>query len=382
MRRIGFQMACFAMPAFPVILALTLINQQVLPTLDAAARNRFAQIDSPGGSTSLKLDAAHNPVIAYSSAARLKLAHCANPACSSGTQIRQIDSAVQSGLSLALNQAGNPVITYSGRSGLQIVTCGDPNCSSGNQIVMSVGGSDGLGSSLTFDGSGNPVVSYTGGDGLKLLHCGNATCTSQNSVVSIDTTSGESFGTGLALDEAGNPVVAYSGAGTNPKIKVAHCADPNCSSRTSTAVDDTDTFGGATLVLDKAGNPVISYYHLGRQIAHCGDPNCSSSNVITLLDSGAVFIDQGSIVLDSNGNPVVSYEVQQGHAGRLTIAHCGDANCSTNNVIVQPDASNLNGGSSSLQLDQLGRPVVSYQRSKSITKSFVFLLHCGSASCN
>lgn len=379
MLRIGFRMACFV---FLVILAAILVHQPFLPTLDAAATNRFAQIDAPGGSTSLKLDAAHNPVIAYTSAARLKLAHCANPACSSGTQIHQIDGAVQSSLSLALNQAGNPVITYSGRSGLQIVTCGDPNCSSGNQIVMNVGDSDGLGSSLIFDASGNPVVSYTGGDGLKLLHCGNATCTSQNSVLSIDTTSGESLGTGLALDEAGNPVVAYSGAGTNPKIEVAHCADPNCSSHKITAVDDTNTFGNATLVLDQAGNPVISYYHLGRQIAHCGDPNCTSNNVITLLDSGAVFMDQGSIILDGNGNPVVSYEVQQGRADRLTVVHCGDANCSSNNTFVQPDASNLNGGSSSLQLDQLGRPVVSYQRSKSITNSFVFLLHCGSTTCN
>lgn len=248
---------------------------------------------------------------------------------------------------------------------------------------MSVGGSDGLGSSLTFDASGNPVVSYTGGDGLKLLHCGNPTCTSQNSVVSIDNTSGENLGTGLALDEFGNPVVAYRSAGTSPKIKVAHCADPNCSSRTIKAVDDTDdSLGNATLALDESGNPIVTYYHLGRQIAHCGNPNCSAKNVITLLDAAAVTPDQGSIVLDSHGNPVVSYEVQQGRADRLTIAHCGDANCSAGNTFAYPDLSNLNGPFSSLQLDRQGRPVVSYQRSKSITNSFVFLLHCGSTTCN
>jgi hypothetical protein len=363
-----------------VVISITLMNQPVLPTLDAAAPNRLARIDNLTSSTSLKLDASHNPVIAYALAGRLKLAHCANPACSSGTQIQEVDSNLQSTLSLALNHAGNPVISYAAGL-LRIVTCGDPNCSAGNRIVMPDRGGNGLGSSLTFDASGNPVVSYTG-SGLRLLHCGNPACSSQNSVVVIDNSFGENLGTGLALDESGNPVIAYRSAGTSPKIKLVHCADPNCSSRTINDVDDTDSLEIPTLVLDVAGNPIITYYSFGRKVAHCGDPNCGANNVVKLLDSTAIGGDQGSIVLDRNGNPVLSYAVQQGSADRLTIAHCGDANCSSNNVMVQPDQSKLNGFSSSLQLDQLGRPVVSYQRDKDITHEFLFLLHCGSQTCD
>jgi hypothetical protein len=382
-----------ALPATVTVLVVLLVVQQTSSAADLtnAPKNRLTRIANPSNYAALELDAVGNPVIAFRGGSMLQLAHCANPACSSGTSIQTIDTgSLESTVSLALDHSGNPVVSYffgnvdAGTGELRVITCGDANCSSGVNIAIADRGLQGLSNFMVLDASGNPVVSYTGGNGLKLLHCGNPACTSGNSVRSVDPLSGEGQGTGMALDGAGNPVIAYVGAGTAPKVHVVHCNDPNCSSRSKTAVDSAGNFNidNAALVLDAVGNPVVSYYHLGHRIAHCGNPNCTANNVITTVDPLALDGGGSSMVLDGNGNPAISYTLFQGGKNRLTILRCGDANCSTGNTFANPDLSSDNGLGSSLQLDAHGRPVASYQRFDLRLNSYLFLLHCGSPSCN
>ncbi len=176
-----------------------------------------------GRYTSLALNAAGNPVISYHDYTHgdLKVAVCSNPTCNGGTAIQTVDSVGDVGTytSLKLNAAGNPVISYRDdtNTALKVAVCGNPTCSSGNTVTtVDSSGSVGDYSSLALNASGNPVISYsdsTNGN-LKVASCGNATCTSGNTFTSVD---GGAY-TSLALNSYGSPVISYY---ANSNLKVA-----------------------------------------------------------------------------------------------------------------------------------------------------------------
>lgn len=379
---------------------LSLSAQQISHFRLPAAMSGRGFIAKPGADNSLKLDAAGNPVIAFwDDRASVKLAHCANPACTSGTSIHTVDTGeVLAEVSLALNGAGNPVISYfsgnlDARHGnLKIATCGDHNCSSGTVIATPDGGTGnnvtGLASSLVLDSVGNPVVSYTGLSGVKVLHCGNPTCTSGNSINFIDASAGTGYGTGnLALDAAGNPVLSYVASGATYHVKVAHCHDPDCAAAAINSIAQVGAANtdGTSLMLDAAGNPVLAYFNAGLEVAHCANPTCSANTVISSVDRRESNGNRSSLVLDSDGNPVISYTIMvkkgQQFEDHLAVLRCGDANCGGGNSLATPDLSPINGPLSSLQLDSRGRPVISYQRINNLLSPGLYVLHCANPAC-
>ncbi|WKZ81701.1 MAG: cell wall-binding repeat-containing protein [Acidimicrobiia bacterium] len=107
---------------FPIISYYDVTNAdlKVARCSDAACTTSVRTAVDPGNLvgtyTSLVLDVADNPVISYYDEANgdLKLAHCRNPACTSGTVIVTVPSLGDVGKysSLALDPAGNPVIAY------------------------------------------------------------------------------------------------------------------------------------------------------------------------------------------------------------------------------------------------------------------------------
>jgi len=145
-----------------------------------------------GAFTSLVLDASGNPVISYydGTNADLKVMHCTDPNCDpavNGGEIMNSPDTTVSGIwlftSLKLDAAGNPVVSYfdSSNQDLKLLHCNEPNCAPGGDSITFVDtvGSVGHDNSLALDSSGRPVVTYrdwTNGD-LKVLHCDTANCT-------------------------------------------------------------------------------------------------------------------------------------------------------------------------------------------------------------
>ena len=247
-------------------------------------------IDSTGNvgwDVSLALTAAGFPVISYHDHTNydLKLAVCADATCSSGTTIRTIDSTGDVGYatSLALTTAGFPVISYFDNTNLdlKLAVCANAACSSGTIVrIIDSTGNVGSHASLALTTAGFPVISYrdyTNLD-LKLAVCTDATCSSGATIRTIDSTGDVARFTSLALTTAGSPVISYQDV-TNGDLKLAVCADATCSSGTTVrTIDSTGNVGQYTsLALTTAGFPVISYYDNTNgdlKLAACANATC------------------------------------------------------------------------------------------------------------
>jgi hypothetical protein len=172
----------------------------------------------------------------------------------------------------------------------------------------------------------------------------------------------------LALDSSGNPVVAYS----DSSLTVLHCGNPTCTAGNTTfSVGGFLGAAGMSVVIDGAGRPVVSYVEsAGLRLLHCGNANCTGGNSMATVDSSLAFGAVTSLLLDAVGNPVISYDVNFPGTD-VKVVHCGDASCSAGNVITTVD----NGSSSSVALDGAGNPVVAFDASG------LRVQHCGDANC-
>jgi hypothetical protein len=354
--------------------------------------------------TSLKLDPLQRPVVSYSNYdySDIKVAHCGDPLCATVAKKAVLDrfGVVTGYPTLALNAMGTPIAGYfRGDSGegtvgtLRLSECVNPACSGRTITVVDAenGQLIGEGPSMVLDASGNPVISYLRKSKyVTVAHCGDSKCLSGNTYNVLDDSLALAL-TSLALDNEGNPVVAYINELSSDELLVAHCSDPDCQSPPSiVAVDTLDAgrLGGPTgITVDSQDHPVLAYtYSTSLQaktaelrVLHCGDSNCDSGNVISAVDESAGNFAEASMVLDASGNPVISYRGIVNSDDALEVAHCGDANCSSGNTITVADSDGHTGFYSSLQLDILGRPVVSYV--KRAHEDIVKLLHCATDTC-
>jgi hypothetical protein len=288
--------------------------------------------------------------------------------------------------SLALNSSGLPVATFTNTTTnrVSVLECPDTNCDFWS--AHGVGPAATTGSSLALDAQGRAVFSYSDfADGnLGLLSCSVA----QGSVVCdpnqlIDTVGIVGSDSSLELDANDRPVISYYDF-TNGNLKVAHCNEPNCVGGDE-SLQSPDTGGNVgpftSLELDAAGNPVVSYFDSSNstiKIMHCNDPNCAGGDESIQSPDPATFVGSfTSLALDALGRPVVSY--YDGGNGRLKVMHCNDANCAGGDESIQtPDTSGLNGTYSSLAIDAFGRPAISYYDS---TNGDLKIMRCNDANC-
>ena len=202
-----------------------------------------------------------------------------------------------------------------------------------------------------------------------------------NSITSPDTTGFTGLSPSLALDAAGNPVVAYHDSSAQD-LNVMHCNDPLCfGGNESITAPDTTFFTDfpTSIVLDAEGNPVVSY-HEGLSgdlnVLHCNDVNCAGNDEsITAPDTAGDVGRWSSIRLDAVGNPVISY--QDFTNQDLKVLHCTDVNCS-GGVITSLDTLGNSGYYTSLALDATGNPVISYTDASG---GGLKVIHCNDANC-
>lgn len=371
---------------------LSLLISIFYPLGAYAIGNSIVAVDNAanvGQYTSLALDSVGNPVMSYYDATngKLKVAHCFEKNCSLFNAIVTPDASSQIGqyTALTLDTSGNPVISYydQANSALKVLHCGNSSCLSGNTIATpDAVGTVGQYTAITVDNLNKPVVSYydaTNGK-LKILHCGNASCSAGNTLATPDTTSSNGVQSSIKLNALGNPIVAYFDF-THGSLKLLICGNGSCTVGNSITTLDASANVGRypSLVLDSAGKPVISYLDLTNgklKVLRCGNTLCSMGNTITTPDMSATVGYFSSLRLDSVDNPVISY--YDSTNGNLKTLHCGNATCTSNNTITAPDTAGTTGQYTSLALDTAGNPVVSYYDA---TNGDLKVLHCASPSC-
>jgi hypothetical protein len=186
----------------------------------------------------------------------------------------------------------------------------------------------------------------------------------------------------ITIGTDGLPVISYND-GAYHALKVAKCGDASCSSgNTLTIVDTGYIVGGGTghdtsITIGTDGLPVISYLdrtNFDLKVAHCGNASCSSGNIITTVDSGYLGYNS-SITICTDGLPVISYYDLSNH--NLKVAKCGNAACSSGNTLSTIDPE---GTYSSITIGTDGLPIISY--CSGYLPGYLKVNKCGNAACS
>ena len=369
---------------------------------DLPGINTFTTVDDQaainvGQYTSLAIGNDGLPVISYYDfgAGALKVAKCANAACTGTAIITTVDGSpnnVGRHTSLAIGSDGRPVISYQDATtaALMVAKCGNAACT-GPATITTVDdpplNSVGTFSSIAIGSDSLPVISYLDGTAgaLKVAKCANAACTGTATITTVDDQGANNVGlySSLAIGGDGLPVISYHDA-TADTLKVAKCVTVDCSgSATITTVDDTGTSVGSftSIAIGNDGLPVISYQDAPSawlKVAQCANVDCTGTATITTVDIGPNDVgDYTSIAIGSDGLPVISYRDYQPRA--LKVAKCANAACSGTATITTVDnPANDVGEYTSLAIGSDGLPVISYWDE---TAGALKVAKCGTRTC-
>jgi hypothetical protein len=273
----------------------------------------------------------------------LRVLHCNDPNCVGGDEsVTTVDSGDDVGMhsSLVLDAAGNPVVAYLDLTNkdLKILHCNDPDCTGGDESITSpdTTGATGHSPELLLDNAGNPVVAYLNfaGLGLALLHCNDPNCAGgDESLEGLDVAVG-TYGVSLRLDSAGYPVIAYQFVSTSD-LRVIHCNDADCSGgdeSITTPVTAGQVGYWASMALDSNGYPVVSYFdddEADLQLLRCNDANCAGGDETVVKPDTQGYVGIGGVLqLDSNDNAVVAYSGYDENASILVV-RCSTSSCAT-----------------------------------------------------
>ncbi len=215
------------------------------------------------------------PIFAYldGSAGDLKVARCANSACTSVGSVVIADALNFAGRAPSIALIGGlPNIAYgtqvAGTSAFKLLRCGSIDCSTGNSI-STLSTENTSPHSMMVGRDGNLMIAYmsdlTTQDQLRLLKCLNAAC------LTFTTSTIDSVNSGLGLGDAikmfqgsdGLPVMAYLDR-TFSTIKFARCTRPDCATLSITTLDanaiSTPSSGtNLGLSMNADGLPVVTY---------------------------------------------------------------------------------------------------------------------------
>lgn len=192
-----------------------------------------------GHYTSIVIGVDGLPIISYRKwgyPSVLKIAHCLDTTCST-SNITTLDSTPGTGIgtSITIGIDGLPIISHyyndnSGNWPLRVTHCGDIGCSSGTTTyyIDSIGGLQKPNSSISIGSDGLPIISYYDGttEDLKVAHCADIACSKTN-ITTVDSLGNVGQLSSITIGTDGMPLISYYDQ-TNSDLKVAHCSNVFC----------------------------------------------------------------------------------------------------------------------------------------------------------
>jgi hypothetical protein len=251
-----------------------------------------------------------------------------------------------------------------------------PSLCSGNTIrVLDSDGNVGWDTSLAIK-DGLPVISYatrapvSGLLYLKVAFCADAQCSSWT-IKTVDSSTKALEMTSVAIGSDGLPIISYRDRNTG--LKVAKCNDATCTSATITEVPSSGQGIYSSITIGHDGLPVISYqtYYILR-VLKCGNLSCSSGNVDTLLKN---YQSPGytAIAIGSDNNPVIAH-IWSG----LDVVWCHNITCTASTVTAVP---NVGGREVDIAIGQDGNPVISFCSEQYQTDERLKVAKCNDITC-
>lgn len=210
------------------------------------AGNTSMDVDGPpawsvGLFTSIAIGSDGLPVISHKNLTQaLRVTHCGNVTCTAGNSSVDVDDpadAVGDNSSLAIGTDGMPIISHRNQSkaALRVTHCGNVTCTSGSSSSDVDDPADQVGqySSIAIGADGLPVISHKNisRHALRVTHCADGTCSGAG--VSFDLDLGEQDDGGsfssIATGTDGFPVISsYKFGSTGGRLRVVKCGTPQC----------------------------------------------------------------------------------------------------------------------------------------------------------
>lgn len=296
-----------------------------------------------GTKTAIAIGSDGFPVISYAYQTpgdiRLMVAKCSSHDCTGSTEITTVDDSanyVGDSSSIAIGSDGAPVISYrdATANALKVAKCANAACT-GSATITTVDdpvGSVGFSSSIAIGNDGLPIIGYDDGsaNALKVAKCANAACSAGTIITVVDNQAGQSRNLSIALGSDGKPVISYSDSIDNA-LKVAKCANAACTgTAVITTVDDPPAPVGASssIAISSDGLPTISYSDESGQllVAKCTNLDCSGAVVFSVIDNQSGAGRYNDIAIGTDGLPVIAYRSNAG-GGSMRVAKCGTPSC-------------------------------------------------------
>ena len=240
-----------------------------------------------------------------------------------------------------------------------------PGLCDGNTIkVLDWEGNVGWEPSIAINADGLPVISYAtrapipypnGLLYLKVAFCADAQCSSWT-LRTVDSSDHAIEMTSIAIGDDNLPVISYRDRNTGLKVAKCDSLDSNavCLSWTITQIPSSGQGLYSSIAVDKNNLPVISYQTFSSlRVLKCGNAACSSGNVDTLLH---VYNNPGytAIAIGNDDNPIIAH-IWYG----LDVVKCGNPSCTSGNSFTDVE-SNMSGLEVDIAIGNDGNPVISY----------------------
>ncbi|GGM90524.1 hypothetical protein ACFFX1_49370 [Dactylosporangium sucinum] len=330
---------------------------------------------------------------------QLRFARCQNPGCTAITSIG-IDSMYDAidPASIKVGSDGLPIMSYvvprnaAGQTvdDLRVAYCRNIACTSVTINTIDPAATAFRQTSLTIGGDGLPLIAYrdysqANGWYVKVAKCLNRSC-SETKVSIIDTASPVSDDVSIATAANGFAILAYESEVGNhdSHLKVARCFNADCSSVTTTSVDQfvgyRHEIRDPSLTIGRDGLGLITYVHKDHHgyeevlVAHCVNFTCTAVTTTTVSTNAVVANENPQITIGGDGLGVIVYSDEDNDDAK--VAHCNDIAC-TSTTTVTLDSAGDTGNYPSITTGVDGLPLISYSAWPALK-----VVHCPNVTCS